>query len=222
MQFKSINHRVFFAVWSTKHTSFLPSILNWSTFVTDLIFFWPSSTTGCMTAERPSLMSLPVCTFLLALWDWEAVKKLYSLPPAHQHAWLHTHTHRQAQGLACFRPRETWHSILFWPLSVWKRLLVCFFVYKWWKRIKLDNTAASAASLHHGRAQGDDKERRRNRMMAQSHRMNDDLSLLMIQGNSTVAISTRKCIISPGHGEGEKKGERQKKCVQYLLNVWWI
>lgn len=48
-------------------------------------------------------------------------------------------------------------------------------------------------------------------MMAQSHRMNDDLSLLMVQGNSTVAISTRKCIISPGHGEGKKEGERQKK-----------
>lgn len=83
----------------------------------------------------------------------------------------------------------------------------------------MDNTAASAASLHRGRAQGEDKERRSNRMMAQSHRMNNDLSLLMVRGNSTVAISTRKCIISPGHGEGKKERERQKKCVQYLLNV---
>lgn len=56
-------------------------------------------------------------------------------------------------------------------------------------------------------------------MMAQSHRMNNGLSLLMVQGNSTVAISTRKCIITPGHGEGRKERERGKKCVQYLLNA---
>lgn len=83
----------------------------------------------------------------------------------------------------------------------------------------MDNSAASAASLHHREAQGEDKERRSNRMMAQSHRMNNGLSLLMVQGNSTVAISTRKCIITPGHGEGRKERERGKKCVQYLLNA---
>lgn len=74
----------------------------------------------------------------------------------------------------------------------------------------MDNTAASAGSLHHGGAQGEDKERRSNRVTDQSHRMNNGLSLLMVQGNSTVAISTRKCIISPGHGEGRKERERQK------------
>lgn len=76
----------------------------------------------------------------------------------------------------------------------------------------MDNSAASAASLHHRGAQGEDKERRSNRMMAQSHRMNNGLSLLMVQGNSTVAISTRKCIITPGHGEGRKEREREKMC----------
>ncbi len=49
-------------------------------------------------------------------------------------------------------------------------------------------------------------------MMAQSHRMNNGLSLLMVQGNRTVAISTRKCIITPGHGEGRKERERQQMC----------
>lgn len=48
-------------------------------------------------------------------------------------------------------------------------------------------------------------------MMAQSHRMNNGLSLLMVQWNSTVAISTRKCIITPGHREELKERERQKK-----------
>lgn len=88
----------------------------------------------------------------------------------------------------------------------------------------MDNTAASASSLHHGRAQGEDKERRSSRMMAQSHRMNNGLRRLMVQGNSTVAISTRKCIITPGHEEGRKERERQKKmcpvsieCVMDLM-----
>lgn len=47
-------------------------------------------------------------------------------------------------------------------------------------------------------------------MMAQSHGMNDGLSLLMVQGNSTVAISTRKCIITLGRGGERKERERQK------------
>jgi len=83
----------------------------------------------------------------------------------------------------------------------------------------MDNATASAASPNHERTQGEDKERRSHRMMAQSHRMNNDLSLLMVLGNSAVAISKRKCIISPGHREGEKERERPKKCVQCLLNA---
>lgn len=53
-------------------------------------------------------------------------------------------------------------------------------------------------------------------MMAQSHRMNNGLSLLMVQWNSTVAISTRKCIITPGHRE-ELKEMKDKK--RYPLSI---
>lgn len=81
------------------------------------------------------------------------------------------------------------------------------------------DTAASAASLHDRQAQTEVKERRRNRMIAQRHRMNNGLSVRMLQGNSIVANTTRKCIITLGHGEGKKERERKKKCVQYLLNA---
>lgn len=47
-------------------------------------------------------------------------------------------------------------------------------------------------------------------MMAQSHRLNNGLSLLMVQGNGTVAMSARKCIVTPGHGEGKKKPKKEK------------
>lgn len=46
-------------------------------------------------------------------------------------------------------------------------------------------------------------------MMAQRHRMNNGSSLLMVQEKSTVAISTRKCIISLGHGKGKKKKRKK-------------
>lgn len=88
----------------------------------------------------------------------------------------------------------------------------------------MDTSAASAASLHRGRTHGEDKERRSNRMMAHSHRMNNDLSLLMVLGNSTVTISTRKCIISPGHWDGGKRKRKTKEmgpvsieCVMDLM-----
>lgn len=54
-------------------------------------------------------------------------------------------------------------------------------------------------------------------MMTQSQKMNNDLSLLMVQGNSAVAISTRKCIITPGHeGVKKKERERQKMCPIFI------
>lgn len=61
------------------------------------------------------------------------------------------------------------------------------------------------------------QQRRSCWMTAQSRRMNNDLSLLMVQWNSAVAISTRKCIITPGYG-GVKKREskRQKMCPIFI------
>lgn len=54
--------------------------------------------------------------------------------------------------------------------------------------------------------------------MAQSRRMNNDLSLLMVQWNSAVAISTRKCIITQGYG-GVKKRKQKTKNVS---NIYWM
>lgn len=42
----------------------------------------------------------------------------------------------------------------------------------------------------------------------------------MNKGISYVAVSKRKCIITPGHGEvGEEKKEEKEKSVHYLMNA---
>lgn len=130
------------------------------------------------------------------------------------HGRTHIHTQNHTFSHASLQEKPLKHGIAFYfsCCADWKRLIVSFFVCEWWKRIKMDNAAASAASVHHGRAQREDKERRSNRMMAQSHRMKNSSSLLMVQENRTMAISTRKCIITPRHWEGEKERERQKMC----------
>lgn len=67
-----------------------------------------------------------------------------------------------------------------------------------------------------GWAHAEDKESRSNGMIALSCRMNNSLSLLMVQGNSTVAISTRKCIINLGHQDRKKLKRKTKTCPKSI------
>lgn len=58
--------------------------------------------------------------------------------------------------------------------------------------------------LHYRWAQGEHKERKSNRRMAQSHRMNNDINTLMAWEEGTVAISTRNRYHSRG-AEGKDR-----------------
>lgn len=60
--------------------------------------------------------------------------------------------------------------------------------------------------------------------MAQSHRMNDGLSLLMVQGNSAMAISTRNYHHHSRTWREEKRKKQKIVSTIYLMhdvfNVW--
>lgn len=197
MQFKSINHVYLVTVfYCYVFTTYLFSAFILSTFVKDSDFFQAFFNHWLGV----SAMYLLVCTFLLALCDWETSKKkkkrkvIFSVSSSSTCTGAHTNTHQHTYLHASLQGRPLKCGIAFYYSCCafcMTQPLVCVYVCKWWKRIKVDNTAASTATLHHRWAQGEDKERKSNRMMAQSHRMNNGLSLLMVQGNSTMAISTR-------------------------------
>lgn len=77
---------------------------------------------------------------------------------------MHGSTHKQSRAhiLMCLPPRETVkkRGIAFYcrcRAFCVTQPIVCFCVCKWWKRIKVDNTAASAAAQRHRWAQGEEK-----------------------------------------------------------------
>lgn len=135
----------------------------------------------------------------------------------------HTNTHKQKYLCVSLQRRLLKHGrVLYYSCCAFCRtqLLVRFYVSKWWKTIKKDNIAAYTAALHHRWAQEKDKERRSKSMMAQSHKMNNGFSLLMVQGNNTRAISTRNYHHHSRTCTEEKR--KRPKSVHNLLNSLWI
>lgn len=61
-------------------------------------------------------------------------------------------------------------------------------------------------------AQGENKKRKSNRRMAQSHRMNNDINILMVWEESAVAISTRNRY----HSHGEEGKDRMLPTIYQM------
>lgn len=139
---------------------------------------------------------------------------------------MHGHTYKRTPTHMPWSKEtvKTWHSVLLrlLKLSAWHRhssVSMC----------ANDERGATWTTLLHlsciapQMRRGEDKERRRNRAMASSHRMNNGLSLLPCSGGTVPWLLLQGItIITPGHG-GKRKDQKKGSAICLMhdgFNVW--